>query len=215
MVKQFTILLFFLLYFSDSTAQTESDKIVLPQEIIGGDTMEEITLEPINVTATRLEKVNLEEWQMRYLRKVYPYALRTARLSKKINDDLQKIETKRGRKRYLDECEKNLRENFEETLKNLTRIQGQYLILLINRETGQTVFDLIKEYRNGWKAFWWNFGGKFFQLSMKEKYDPKVEHKQIENYIQRLQYIYHTDGTNYIIQNEEFNTPIPGEKRTK
>jgi len=100
-----------------------------------------------------------------------------------------------------------MRANFEETLKNLTRTQGQYLILLINRETGQTVYDLLKEYRSNWKAFWWNFAGKFFQLDMKAKYDPAGEHKQIENYIQRLQYIYHQDGTNYIIQTEQFTTP--------
>jgi len=207
-VKHLVILLLLTFTFSNfSKAQTEHDTIILPREIIGNDTMDEIILEPINVTAKRLEKVNLEEWQMRYLRKVYPYALRTARLSKKINDDLQEIKTKKEKKRYLDECEKTLRANFEETLKNLTRKQGQYLILLINRETGQTVFDLLKEYRSGWKAFWWNFGGKFFELNMKDKYDPNGEHKQIENYIQRLQYIYHQDGTNYIIQTEQFNTP--------
>lgn len=196
-------------------AQTEQDVIVLPQEIINGDTIFEMVLEPVNVSASRLEKVNLEEWQMRYLRKVYPYALRTARLSKKINDDLEQMKTKKEKKRYLDECEKVMRANFEETLKNLTRKQGQFLILLINRETNQTVFDLLKEYRSGWKAFWWNFGGKFFQLDMKATYDPIGEHKEIENYIQRLQYIYHQDGTNYIIQTEQLPTPEIQTKENK
>lgn len=206
-MKQLFAFSLLVLLLSNSFAQTEQDNIVLPQEIIDGDTIHEIILEPINVTADRLEKVVLEEWQMRYLRKVYPYALRTARLTKKINDDLQLIKTKREKKRYLDECEKVMRTSFEETLKNLTHKQGQYLIILINRETGQTVYDLLKEYRSGWKAFWWNFGGKFFQLNMKEKYDPAGEHHQVENYIKRLQYIYHMDGTNYIIQNEQFNIP--------
>ena len=206
-MKQLFAFSLLVLLLSNSYAQTEQDNIVLPQEIIDGDTIHEIILEPINVTADRLEKVVLEEWQMRYLRKVYPYALRTARLTKKINDDLQLIKTKREKKRYLDECEKVMRTSFEETLKNLTHKQGQYLIILINRETGQTVYDLLKEYRSGWKAFWWNFGGKFFQLNMKEKYDPAGEHHQVENYIKRLQYIYHMDGTNYIIQNEQFNIP--------
>ena len=215
-MKKTLSILFVLIFITElSHAQTERDTIKLPQEIIGNDTMEEIILDPIVVTASKLEKINLQAWEMSYIRKVYPYALRTARLTKKINTDLQELKTKKERKRYLDACEKNLRANFEETLKNLTRTQGQYLILLINRETGQTVYDLIKEYRNGWKAFWWNFGGKFFQLNMKAKYDPYGEHKEIESYIQRLQYIYHTDGTNYIIQNEQFNIPVPGEKRPK
>jgi len=196
-------------------AQTESDTIVLPQMVIDGDTLEKITLDPVVVTASKLEPVHLEEWQMRYLRKVYPYALRTARLTKKINDDLEKCTTKTARKRYLNECEKVLRAEFETTLRNLTRIQGQYLIKLIHRETGVTVYDLLKDYRSGWKAFWWNFAGKFFELNMKTEYDSLGEDKEIESYIQRLQYIYHTDGTNYYIQNEQYNTPIPGEKRPK
>lgn len=215
MKKVFTILfvLFFVIRYSH--AQTERDTIKLPQVIFNGDTMEEIILDPIEVNATRLEKVNLEEWQMRYLRKVYPYALRTARLTKKINEDLENCKTKKDRKRYLNECEKVMREEFESSLKNLTRKQGQYLIKLINRETGETVYDLLKEYRSGWKAFWWNFAGKFFQLDLKAEYDPEGEDKETENYIQRLQYIYHTDGTNYLIQHEQFNTPVPGKKRPK
>ena len=106
----------------------------------------------------------------------------TISLTKKINDDLQKCETKRERKRYLDECEKVLRSQFESNLKNLSRKQGQYLIKLIDRETGHTVYDLLKEYRSGWKAFWWNFAGKFFQLNMKEGYDPTGEDREIENF---------------------------------
>ena len=215
MNKAISILFVLILVTKFSNAQTERDTIKLPQVIFNGDTMDEIILDPILVNATRLEKVNLEEWQMRYLRKVYPYALRTARLNKKISEDLEKIKTKKERKRYLNECEKVMRAEFETSLKNLTHKQGQYLIKLINRETGVTVYDLLKEYRSGWKAFWWNFAGKFFQLDMKAEYDPQGEDKETENYIQRLQYIYHTDGTNYLIQNEQFNTPVPGEKRPK
>lgn len=200
---------------TNNFAQSERDTIVLPQTIINGDTLEEITLDPIVVTDSKLAPVHLEEWQMRYIRKVYPYALRTARLTKKINEDLEKCSTKKQRKQYLNECEKVLRGEFEYTLKNLTRKQGQYLIKLINRETGITVYDLLKEYRSGWKAFWWNFAGKFFELNLKAAYDPVGEDKETENYIQRLQYIYHTDGTNFNIQHEQFHTPVPGEKHPK
>ncbi len=215
-MKKHILFLFFLNLLSIfSFGQSEQDIIKLPQTVIDGDTLPEIIFEPIIVTDSKLEKVNLEEWQMRYLRKVYPYALRTARLNNKINEDLKNCKTKKERKRYLNECEKVLRNEFESTLKNLTRKQGQYLILLIHRETGITVYDLLKEYRSKWKAFWWNFAGKFYDLEMKAEYEPQGKDKEIENYIQRLQYIYHTDGTNYIIQHEQFHTPIPGQKRSK
>ena len=105
MKSSLLILFISFIFLNVGLAQTEQDQIVLPQMIVDGDTMEEIILEPLLVTATKLEKVNLEEWQMRYLRKVYPYALRTARLSKKIDEDLEKCKTKKERKRYLNECE--------------------------------------------------------------------------------------------------------------
>lgn len=200
-------LLFILIFSASAYSYAQYDTIRLPQIILGDDTLPEITLDPIEVKATKLEKVTLQEWQMRYLRIVYPYALRVARLNKKVSDDLAKIDSKRERKQYLNESEKVLRKNFETTLKNLTRIQGQYLILLIDRETGQTVFDLLKEYRSGFKAHWWNFMGKFFDLDMKAQYEPEGKHKQIENYIVRLEEIYQVDGTKYYIDNEQFNTP--------
>lgn len=216
MKKSFLFSSFFLMPFLFARAQnTQYDTIILPRVILFGDTLPEVVLDPVEINATRLTKVNLQEWQMRYLRIVYPYALRTARLSKKINEDLKKCETNRDRKRYLNECEKVLRVEFESTLKNLSRKQGQYLIKLINRETGQTVYDLIKDYRSRWKAFWWNFAGKFFQLDMKAQYDPNGEDKEVENYIARLEEIYQQNGTKYLIDNEQFNTPIPGEKRSK
>ncbi|MCB0508378.1 MAG: DUF4294 domain-containing protein [Chitinophagales bacterium] len=214
---KYELLLFclFFLCIDNVYSQTEKDKIILPQTVIDGDTLPQIVFDPIVISDTKLEKVNLEDWQKRYLRKVYPYALRTARINNKIQEDLKKCKTNRERKRYLNECEKVLRNEFESTLKNLTRKQGQYLILLINRETGITVYDLLKDYRSRWKAFWWNFAGKFFSLDMKAKYEPEGKDKEIENYIQRLQYIYHTDGTKYIIDHEKIDTPIPGQKRSK
>ncbi|MFN8283876.1 MAG: DUF4294 domain-containing protein [Chitinophagales bacterium] len=207
------VLILFLLATTQLFAQSEYDTIKLPQVIIGDDTLPEVILDPIEVHATKLEKVTLEEWRKRYLMLVYPYALRVARLNKKVSEDLAKCETKRERTKYLNESEKVLRANFESTLKNLTRIQGQYLILLIDRETGQTVFELLKEYRSGFKAHWWNFIGKFFDLDMKAEYDPTGKDKQIENFIVRLEEIYKIDGTQYLIDNEQFNTPVPGKKR--
>ncbi|MDB5227354.1 MAG: hypothetical protein JWN78_1547 [Bacteroidota bacterium] len=113
MSKTFIFISLFITSILTSKAQnTKYDTIVLPKVILFGDTLPEIVLDPVEINATRLSKVNLEEWQMRYLRIVYPYALRTARLTKKINDDLQICETKKELKRYLEECEKVLRVQF-------------------------------------------------------------------------------------------------------
>ena len=80
-----------------------------------------------------------------------------------------------------------LNEEFEPKLKKLSRKQGQILVKLINRQTGKTTFDLIKDYKSGWKAFWSNNTAKLFNIDIKKTYDPMEvpEDYYIETYLQR------------------------------
>ena len=61
---------------------------------------------------------------------------------------------------------------FSDQLKKLTRTEGRILIKLVHRQTGETMYELIKEYRSGWKAFWYNSTANMFRLSLKNEYDP-------------------------------------------
>ena len=62
---------------------------------------------------------------------------------------------------------------FTEQLKKLTRTEGRILIKLVNRQTGETMFTLIQDYRSKWKAFWYNSTANFFKLSLKTEYHPE------------------------------------------
>ena len=62
-------------------------------------------------------------------------------------------------------------------LKKLSRKDGQIPIKLIYRQTGFTTFDLIKDYKSGWKAFWSNNTAKIFDLDLKAKYAPMAVHE--------------------------------------
>ena len=64
---------------------------------------------------------------------------------------------------------------FTEKLKKMTRTEGKILIKLVHRQTGLTAFDLVKEYRSGWKAFWYNTTAKVFKLNLKSEYNPEEE----------------------------------------
>ena len=68
--------------------------------------------------------------------------------------------------------EKFLQDELTAELKRLTRTEGQILVKLIYRETGSTAFSLVRELRNGFKAFTYNTIAKVFKISLKEKYDP-------------------------------------------
>ncbi|MFS4457111.1 DUF4294 domain-containing protein [Maribacter sp. 2304DJ31-5] len=119
--------------------------------------------------------------------KVYPYAKLAAERLVELNDSLTKITKNRKRKKYTKKVQKYIEGEFSEELKKLTRTEGQILVKLIYRQTGTTAFDLVKELRNGWRAFWYNTTAKFFKISIKEEFHPdQVEEDYlIEDILQR------------------------------
>jgi hypothetical protein len=118
---------------------------------------------------------------------VYNYAHLAAVRLDSMNSRLEKIKKKRDRKKYTKRIQKYIEGEFSEELKKLTRTEGQILIKLIHRQTGITTFDLVKELRNGWRAFWYNNTASLFKLSLKAEYDPmnNKEDYLIEDILQR------------------------------
>ncbi len=112
-------------------------------------------------------------WYWKKVHKAYPYATLTATTLKDIDKNLAKIKSKRKKKKYIRKAQKLLNEEFKGKLKNLTKTEGKILIRLIHRQTGLTTFNLIKKYRSGWKAFWYNSTANVFKLSLKKEYNPE------------------------------------------
>jgi len=123
----------------------------------------------------------------RKTQKVYPYAKLAAERLVALNDSLQYIKRKGKRKKYTKKVQEYIEEEFSEELKKLTRTEGQILVKLIYRQTGITAFDLVKELRSGWRAFWYNTTAKLFKISIKEEFHPdKIEEDYlIEDILQR------------------------------
>ncbi|PWL38599.1 DUF4294 domain-containing protein [Flagellimonas aquimarina] len=119
--------------------------------------------------------------------KVYPYAKLAAERLVELNDSLAKIKKKRHKKKYTKKVQKYIEGEFSDKLKKLTRTEGQILIKLIYRQTGKTAFNLVKELRNGWRAFWYNTTAKAFKISIKEEFHPERIHEDylIEDILQR------------------------------
>ena len=161
--------------------------------VIEGDTIprESIDLDEVIIFKKLEFKDNLA--RRRYLilrrktRKVYPYAKLAAERLKSLNDRLQNLSNKRNKKKYIKRLQKYMEEKFTQELKKMTRTEGQILVKLVHRQTGITMFELIKEYRSGWKAFWYNNAAQIFSISLKEKYNPiEVEEDYwIEDILQR------------------------------
>ena len=119
--------------------------------------------------------------------KVYPYAKLASERLVSLNERLSRIKSKRKRKRYTKVVQRYIEEEFSAELKKLTRTEGQILVKLIYRQTGVTAFDLVKELRSGWRAFWYQTTAKMFKISIKEEYHPESIHEDylIEDILQR------------------------------
>jgi len=146
--------------------------------IIEGDTLprEFIDLDEV-VLLNKLEFSSKND-RRRYLilrrktRKVYPFAKLAAERLTTMKERLKSMTKKSDRKKYTKRIQKYIEGEFAEKLKKFTRTEGQILVKLIHRQTGITAFDLVKELRSGWRAFWYNTTAKVFDISIKEEYRP-------------------------------------------
>jgi Domain of unknown function (DUF4294) len=184
--------LFPLLIFAQ-VEEVEQDSTEYEYIIVEGDSIPRTAINLDEVMLLHKLKFNRKEDRRRYLIlrrktiKVYPYAKLAAERLEKLNERLGNIEKKRKKKRYAKRVHKYIEGEFSEKLKKFTRTEGQILIKLIHRQTGETAFSLIKELRNGWRAFWYNNTAKLFDMSLKKKYDPFNEKEDylIEDVLQR------------------------------
>ena len=119
--------------------------------------------------------------------RVYPYAKTASDRLDTLSSRLRSIKSKRDKKTYTKRIEKFIYDEFEGELKKLSKSQGRILIKLVHRQTGETTHSLVKELRNGWRAFVYQTTASFFKLSLKDTYDPEKNYEDflIEDILQR------------------------------
>jgi uncharacterized membrane protein YheB (UPF0754 family) len=163
------------------------------QYLIEGDSIPRASIELDEVILFNKLKFTSKEERIRYLilrrktLKVYPYAKMAAERLVKLNDRLSKIKSKSKRRRYTKRVQKFIEEELTGKLKKLTKTEGQILVKLIHRQTGETAFKLVKRLRSGWKAFWYNTTANLFSISLKKEFLPESNHEDylIEDILQR------------------------------
>jgi hypothetical protein len=106
------------------------------------------------------------------INKLYPYALEAMQLMREADAELASLDRKKDQRQYRKATERDLREEYTEILKNLTVGESEVLIKMIERATGMSLFDIIKKYKDGVAAAWWQSVAKLAGLDLKEGYDP-------------------------------------------
>ena len=159
-----------------------------------GDTIFLAQLDPVWCFAhTRGRR---KEWRKYYklvynFARVYPYALESGKVQKMVDSTIAAEHMgAMKRDRYISDVQSQLFKGFEKPLRNMTITQGTVLLKLIDRETGQSSYTIIKTYKNGIAAGFWQGIAKLFDNDLKSQYDPEGEDKDIEELVRHWQ-----DGT--------------------
>lgn len=202
MANRIIILIFLLPFFSFaqglSPVVNSSQTPLLPGNglmvraiIHNGDTIPYATLPAVVCFVPRVfkNKKDAAKWdRMKYnVKKVYPYAILAAARLKEYDKLLAQIPNENDRKRYMKLAEKQLKDEFGKELKNLTVTQGRLLIKLVDRETGKTTYDIVKDMRGSFSAFMWQGVAVMFNSSLKDDYNGAGEDKAIEDAIRLIE----------------------------
>ncbi|NMH86101.1 DUF4294 domain-containing protein [Flavivirga algicola] len=175
---KYIFLIFPVLLFAQESDDIIEDSTAVEYLIIKGDSIPRLSIDLEQVRLLHKLRFDNKKERIRYLilrrktMKVYPYAKMAAERLDSMRKRLTTLKRNREKKRYTRRIQKYIEGEFSEELKKLTRTEGQILIKLIHRQTGTTAFNLIKELRSGWRAFWYNTTASMFDISLKREFDP-------------------------------------------
>lgn len=175
---------------SQGNAQDTARGRMLPYIIEKEDTIYVVNLNQIKVEAEGLDYIkNLQAYyRLRFnVIKVYPYARLAAVKLNEMNSAMSKMNSDRDKRKYRKTVEDQVRKDFEEQLKKLSINQGDVLIKLIDRETGHSSYELIKDLKGSFNAFFAQGFAKLFGHNLKIKYDPEGDDKTIETIVKQIE----------------------------
>ncbi len=165
--------------------------IVLGAEVVNGDTIPQINLDEVEILTLRIPKSYRGRRRLtrlvRNVKKVYPYAKLAGIKLRQYDKLLQQAKNDRERKKLMKQVEKEINQEYGGELKDLTFSQGKILLKLIDRETGQTSFNLVQELRGNFSAFFYQTFARLWGYNLKVRYDPLGEDKTIETIVKMIE----------------------------
>jgi len=170
--------------------QQERDLVVYAR-IIDGDTIPVIPLRQVTVVSLKVIESERQARKftklVRNVKKVYPYAKLAGIKLREYEDILINAKDDKERRQIMKQAEEELKSEYSEDLKQLTFSQGKILIKLVDRETGNSSYDLVAELRGKFVAFFWQTFARMFGYNLKIKYDPEGEDREIEAIVRLIE----------------------------
>jgi hypothetical protein len=194
-VRLFFFIFLLLIFSTDLSGQADTlkhgkdsipNRFYLLQKVErGGETMPEIEIKEVTIVGgpkatSRKRDYRRYERLIFNIKKVYPYAIIVREKLSRVNEELKGTKNDKERKAYLRSVEKDVFSEYEDDISHLTITQGKILIKLIDRETQNTSYELIKEYRGKISAAFWQGIARLFGTNLKAEYDRYGDDAVIE-----------------------------------
>jgi hypothetical protein len=191
-VMRRALIIFFLVsglaFFADAQ---ENHAHQFPVQVINGDTIPYIHLREIEVYALKIPKTTKGKRKLTKLvknvKRVYPYAKMAGIQLRRYDKELSNARNDRERRKIMKVAEKEIKERYGDELRKMNFSQGKILIKLIDRETGETSYNLVQELRGGFTAFFYQAFARIWGYNLKVRYDPKGEDRQIETIVKMIE----------------------------
>jgi len=171
----------------------EAKYYVLRAKIINGDTIPEVLLKELEVYALRLPKTRKDQRKLtkliRNIKAVYPYAKLAGIKLNEYEEVLMNAPDDKARKKLMKQAEKEINEEYGGELRDLTFTQGKILIKLIDRETGESSYELLQDLRGKFTAFWYQAFARIWGYNLKVEYNPEhdKEDQKIEIIVRMIE----------------------------
>jgi hypothetical protein len=185
------ILLIFLLVVTAKLSYSQEDTgFAVPGRIVDGDTIPMVNLREFRVFAWRISDPKEERRLTKLMKNVriaYPYARLAGIKLLEYEQVLAQAPDDRARRQIMKKVEEEIEAEYGSELRELTISQGKILLKLIDRETGNSSYDLVSDMRGEFRAVFYQGFARLFGYNLKVKYDPQGEDKDIEKIVRMIE----------------------------
>jgi len=174
-------------------AQKKDPELPVFGVISGNDTLIHWDIEEVRVYPRNSRNTHFARYYGRLVqrvKKVYPYAVKANELLREYEPQYYTLKSDRERRKLMQEIEDQLMAEYKDDLKRMSISDGRVLIKLIDRETGKTGYTLIREFRGGFTAVFWQGIARLFKNNLKDEYDPYGEDRIIEDIVNLIEFGY-------------------------
>jgi hypothetical protein len=155
--------------------------------VVNGDTLPVMNLDEVYIWGNKTFRNSAEsrQWErlVRNVKKAYPYAKLAGIKFNEYNQEISNIKSEKVKNEMMKKAEDEIEAQFGKELKDLTITQGKILLKLIDRQTNNSSYDIVKEFRGRFRAFFYQSFARLFSYNLKVKYDPLGADADIERIV--------------------------------